>query len=359
MPPRRSSLTTTLRLEIPAPEAFELFAGDLTGELHRRHIFLEPASGGRILEGGDEIGRVKVWEPGSRLSLRMRSAFWMEGGETTITFTFKADGKGTKIAMKVSGMDGLVDGEQSEILGLFARITAADTIGSLSTESYLNWYMDRQARRPSGAKSTSFYADPLYHWPNFFAILDEIKLTAEDNLLEVGCGGGAFVRAALESGCRATALDFSPEQIRVAKGQNSLSLEQGRLSLLEADASRLPLVEGEFTCAVMTGVLDFLPDPVSALSEIRRALRPGGRMVVYVSSPDLKGTPASPEPFASRLRFYGYEEVLDLASQAGFDTRRLASPDFEYYSRKAGIPEEAMEMFKGKSGGVLLCCVKS
>ena len=82
-------------------------------------------------------------------------------------------------------------------------------------------------------------------------------------------------------------------------------------------------------------------------------------MIVYVSSPDLKGSPASPEPFASRLRFYQNDEVLDLAARAGFAERRLVSPDFENYSRKAGIPEEAMEFFKGKGGGVLLCCVKS
>lgn len=358
MPRSRNSFSSRFKIGIPSSDAFELFANDLSGELHRRQIYLERTKGGKVLEGDKEIGRVLAWEPGKRLSLRLRSARWKDGGLTTIVFTFKSEGNESIITMRVSGMEALLDGEPSEILGWFARNSAAHTIASLSTESYTNWHMDRQARRPSGAKATSIYADPLFHWPNFFAILDELKLASEDNLLEVGCGGGAFVKAALESGCKATALDYSLEQIMVAQHQNASSVQQGRLALLEADAVKLPLVDEEFTCAVMTGVLDFLSEPVLALSEIRRTLKPGGRMIVYAGSPDLKGTPAAPEPFASRLRFYGDEELLDLAARAGFTNRRLVSPDFESYSRKAGIPEEAMDLFRGKSGGVLLCCVR-
>src|SRR5260370_8153522 len=69
----------------------------------------------------------------------------------------------------------------------------------------------------------------------------------------------------------------------------------------------------------MTGVLGFLPDPIAALREIRRVLGEGGRLVVLGSDPTMRGTPAAPEPMASRLRFYGDDELRRLALEAGFD----------------------------------------
>jgi len=72
-----------------------------------------------------------------------------------------------------------------------------------------DWITDRRARRPSGPKARVVYRDPLYHRPNLKAILNVLRLTPDDYLLEVGCGGGAFLADALKSGCKAAAVDHS------------------------------------------------------------------------------------------------------------------------------------------------------
>jgi hypothetical protein len=68
----------------------------------------------------------------------------------------------------------------------------------------------------------------------------------------------------------------------------------------------------------MSIVLMFLAEPVAALRECLRVLTPGGRLAVYTTSPELRGTPAAPEPLASRTHLYDDEALASLARVAGF-----------------------------------------
>jgi SAM-dependent methyltransferase len=97
----------------------------------------------------------------------------------------------------------------------------------------------------------------------------------------------------------------------------------------------------------MTGVLGFLPDPVAALAEIRRVLTRGGRLAVLGSDPELRGTPAAPEPIAGRLRFYDDEELGRFGREAGFTEVRVERRDLEPFAREVGVPQEHLPLFAG------------
>jgi len=105
---------------------------------------------------------------------------------------------------------------------------------------------------------------------------------------------------------------------------------------------------------VMTGVFGFIPDPVKALSEVHRVLAGGGRFLLFTGTKELRGTPAAPEPIASRLYFYEDQELEELARKGGFAEAVVERPDFEQAAREVGIPEEFLGLFKGRSGGQLL-----
>ena len=79
---------------------------------------------------------------------------------------------------------------------------------------------------------------------------------------------------------------------------------------------RLPFADDSFTALSVSIVFFFLPDPVAVLRECRRVLAPGGRLAVYTTSPALRGTPAAPEPLASRGHFYEDDELAGLAREA-------------------------------------------
>jgi SAM-dependent methyltransferase len=147
--------------------------------------------------------------------------------------------------------------------------------------------------------------------------------------------------------------------VKLASEVNRDAIQQGRLVILEAHADRLPYPDAMFTSAVMTGVFGFLPEPVAALSEIRRVLAKQGRLVVYTISKELRGTPAAPEPIASRVRFYEDHELEEFARNSGFSDVRVEHPDLETFARQSGVPPEALPLFSGRGGSQFLIAVRN
>ena len=88
--------------------------------------------------------------------------------------------------------------------------------------------------------------------------------------------------------------------------------------VVHGSAERLSFGDGEFSAVSMSVVFFFLPDPVAALDECRRVLAPRGRLAVYTTAPELRGTPAAPEPVASHGHFHSDDELAALATAAGF-----------------------------------------
>jgi ubiquinone/menaquinone biosynthesis C-methylase UbiE len=83
-----------------------------------------------------------------------------------------------------------------------------------------------------------------------------------------------------------------------------------------ANAERLPFADGAFSAIAMSLVFFFLEDPVGVLHECRRVLRRGGPVAVYTTGPELRGTPAAPEPIASEGHFNRDQELAELARRA-------------------------------------------
>ncbi len=346
-----------MRLSIDVPlepsAAFDTLVEELAAALGRQGIRFEAGPNGRVTQGAAEVGRVTAWEPGARILLEWRPAAWDPEDVTGIELRFDPADGGARLTMEHRGW-GRPIGDGADRAGWFASEVAAPVLIATAPAALGDWITDRMARRPSGAQARAVYRDPLYHYPNFRVILSELALTPADHLLEVGCGGGALLREALKSGCRAAAVDHSPDMVRVARENNRDAVAAGRLEVLEAGAERLPFPDAVFTCAAMTGVLGFLSDPVGALAEIRRVLGDGGRLVVLGSDPELRGTPGAPEPMASRLRFYEDHELEELAREAGFGSVRVVRRDLEPFAREAGIPEAHVPLFSGPATRFLI-----
>ena len=100
-------------------------------------------------------------------------------------------------------------------------------------------------------------------------------------------------------------------------------------------------------------MLGFLPEPLAAFREIRRVLRLNGRFVALGSDSRLKGTPAAPEPMASRLRFYEDAELECLARDAGFEEARVVQRELGQFAREAGVPQQCLALFDGATGFLL------
>jgi SAM-dependent methyltransferase len=189
-------------------------------------------------------------------------------------------------------------------------------------DRFREWRIDRMtdriARRPHGRQARETYGAADAHSFTWGPVLDALQLTPDDRLLDVGCGGGVFLRhAQAQTGCTVIGVDHSREMVRLA-----------RPLAVHAEAEQLPFEDGEFTAVSSIVAFFFFPDALRALREMRRVLAPtNGRIAIYTTSPEAKGTMAAPYPLATRGHFYTDEELQHLALEAGFHTARVTRPD--------------------------------
>jgi ubiquinone/menaquinone biosynthesis C-methylase UbiE len=101
--------------------------------------------------------------------------------------------------------------------------------------------------------------------------------TAQGLVLEVGVGSGLNLPLYGPAVIRVVAVDPSPELLRLASKRTADAIVP--VSLLRASAEHLPLAESAFDTIVMTWTLCSIPKPIAALTEMRRVLRPGGRLI--------------------------------------------------------------------------------
>lgn len=359
MPREEKDLVAQIVVDQEAGPAFDSFVEDLAAGLDCRGIRLVPGAQGHIAQAGRRIGDVVSWEPGRTLLLRWHSPGWATAGTTDVEVRFKPSGKRTRISVHVVGWARAQAATIQEMSGWFAQQVAAPLLEATAPQALGDWVTDRRARRPSGAAARESYRDPVYHRPNFKLILHTLQLRPDDQLLEVGCGGGEFLREALASGCHAAAIDHSGGMTRLTCEVNRDAVRDGRLSVARADAEWLPYRTGRFSAAVSTGVFGFVRNPVAALTEIHRVMASGARFALFMGTREIAGTPAAPEPIASRVRFFEDEELERMAIQAGFHEVRVDRPDLEPYAREANLPEDALAAFRGSRGAQFLTALRA
>ena len=98
-----------------------------------------------------------------------------------------------------------------------------------------------------------------------------------DHVLDLACGTGDLAFASSATAGRAVGLDVTLEMLRLAKGKTAPG--GARLSWVAGDMVALPFPDARFTVVTTGYGLRNVPDLAAAISEIRRVLAPGGRML--------------------------------------------------------------------------------
>lgn len=154
-------------------------------------------------------------------------------------------------------------------------------------------------------------------------------------LLDAGAGTGAVSRAATARGARVVALDVSESMLRQAR----LSRPPGVVGSVD----RLPLRSGVVDVAAAAFCLNHLPDPVPALRELRRVVRPGGAVVASVFAAG-NDHPAK-RLVEERLAALGWRRPPWYAAWKDDVEPVLASPvGFEAAARAAGLADVRVEV---------------
>lgn len=100
-------------------------------------------------------------------------------------------------------------------------------------------------------------------------------------VLDAGCGAGALITQLQDKGAEVSGFDGSAGMIELARQRLGDDVD-----LRVADlAAELPYGDSEFDIAVLSLVLHYLEDWAPPLAELRRVLKPGGRLVVATMHP--------------------------------------------------------------------------
>ena len=116
--------------------------------------------------------------------------------------------------------------------------------------------------------------------------LAEQLLTGYDRVLDIGTGEGQIARLLADRGAHVVGLDPTEAQVSVAMAR------AGGPQYLVGEAADLPIAAGSFDAAVACLVFEHIESMDSAMAEVARALRPGGRFVFFLNHPLLQ-TPGS------------------------------------------------------------------
>ncbi|WP_418594678.1 methyltransferase domain-containing protein [Ponticoccus sp. (in: a-proteobacteria)] len=141
---------------------------------------------------------------------------------------------------------------------------------------------------------------------------------AGDDILDLACGTGVVTRELakrLPGSRNLAAADHSAEMLGVAR---SLAKEAGLdVEWVEADAATLPFADNRFNLAICQQALQFFPNKLAALRELRRVLKPGGRAVFCVQreldvNPMLKAQAATLEAYVGAEAATAVEAICSL-----------------------------------------------
>lgn len=162
------------------------------------------------------------------------------------------------------------------------------------------------------------------------------------DLLDVGTGSGRILELLGETVSRATGLDLSREMLAIARAKLAAAgLDNCRLR--HGDMYDLPMENNSFDAVTVHLVLHYADRPHSAIAEIARVLRPGGRIIIADFAPhDLEELRTE---HAHRRLGFTDREVRGWFEAAGLEpgpVRRLAGDPLTvniWSATKAGVPD--------------------
>ena len=165
-------------------------------------------------------------------------------------------------------------------------------------------------------------------------VLDRLDPHPGDLALDVGCGKGSYHPLLIARGVRAIlGIDASPGM--VAATQRQANNQRLPVTAIEGNAERLPVPDAAYDLSMANHVLFLIPDQRAALRELRRVLKPSGRVVLTTNSVDhCERLTAVHRAAAQRLGYQPVERVMGRFHLGHLPLVREAFPTAQCFVRE-------------------------
>jgi arsenite methyltransferase len=148
-------------------------------------------------------------------------------------------------------------------------------------------YLSQQAAHPHGLIGRLI----AWNWLRETAAANDIALQLLDpqpgeRICEIGFGPGRSLARLAAAGAHVLGVDISPDMVRLARRRNAAAITADQLQVIAGDGTALPVDDNTIDAALSVHSIYFWADPHAVLTEIRRALRPGGRLILALRPAD-------------------------------------------------------------------------
>jgi SAM-dependent methyltransferase len=189
----------------------------------------------------------------------------------------------------------------------------------------------RQVRKPSGplgrrvVRAMNLGHSTMTDWG-----LQQVRMSKNATILDVGCGGGRTVQklAELAPEGKVVGLDYSAASVAVSRATNADSIAAGRVRIEEGSIAAVPFPDCTFDVVTAVETHYYWPDLPANVREILRVLRPGGTFALIAET--YRGGPfrflyGMVMPLL-RAAFLSEAQHRDLLTQAGFTQVAIMHP---------------------------------
>ena len=195
--------------------------------------------------------------------------------------------------------------------GWYANQAATPTVAEI---------MNRHTGFPPGTRAGVVPAEAIPE------LAGELRLSPGSTLLDLACGRGAYgLLVAKQTGARLIGVDFSAQAVAEAAEQ-AVQMGVSGASFRTGELTATGLPEASVDAVLCTDAIQFPDEPDIAYAEIRRVLKPGGRVVLTCWEP----LDRADERFSPRLR----------RADLGAGLRRAGFTDVEVRERPAWLARE-------------------
>jgi ubiquinone/menaquinone biosynthesis C-methylase UbiE len=201
-----------------------------------------------------------------------------------------------------------------------------------------------------------------HHIPITAPVIGLMQLQANNNVLDLSCGAGWATRLLARNVPRGTIVGVDLSEQMIARARES-SREFNNIQFRVGSAEQIPAEDNFFDKVLSVEAFYYFPDQGRALNELRRVLKPGGKIFIVINL--YKDNPYSLRwvgELAVPVHARSEKEYLELISRHGFtraEARRIPddSPTPDTYSGKWFKDAAELREFK-RVGALLLIATK-
>lgn len=150
-----------------------------------------------------------------------------------------------------------------------------------------------------------------------------LELHPEDDLLEVACGNGYFLKKYASHVHSVACLDLSELMVKMATNKHRERIKARTAEFVQGEASQLPWEDKKFSVDTTMGSFLAFPKPLESLKEMYRVMRPGGRVVVSIEWNAEDGLDHTKKVKELGMWLWTGDDVRAMMKEAGFSESSL------------------------------------